>query len=152
MATVPVPNFRFAILWNEQPIVRIQKVSGVKRTVAVTEHRDGAAPGETTKAPGHVTHHPITLERAVTGDTYLSDLADSSALAQPGSNVRGTLTIELQDETGRQVMRCMFVSAWVSSYEIFVELDVQGDAPAVERVVFEYDKWQIDMTPGPTPE
>lgn len=131
------------MLWDEKPLARVQKISGLKRTIAVTEHRDGAAPGGTTKAPGHVTYHPVTLERAVTGDGRFRDLADAAAGATPDAGARGTLLVELQDETGTPVLQCSLHHAWVSSYEAFADLDVQSDGPAIERVVIEYDTWRI---------
>jgi phage tail-like protein len=145
MPTPPVPNFRFRVLWDGEPLTRVQKVSGLKRTVAVSEHRDGSAPGETTKAPGHVTYEPITLERIVTGDGRFASLADQVAKSAAGVPFRGTLSIEIQDETGSVALRCTLRRAWVSSYEVFVELDAQADQPAIERIVVEYDAWELEL-------
>ena len=48
----PYKSFRFRVKWDGRYVAGISKVSALKRTTEVVEHRDGGAPWGCTSAPG----------------------------------------------------------------------------------------------------
>ena len=49
-------------------VAGVSKVSAVKRSTEVVEHREGGDPSGSRKSPGRTKYEPITLERGVTHD------------------------------------------------------------------------------------
>lgn len=147
----PIPHLRFSAAWNGTPLAGVSRVSGLRRTVDVVEFREGTATGgtATTKVPGDVSFEPVTIERAVTGDAAFAALADAAAPPVHGSDHRGTLTISLHDQNGRLVLTCTLHRAWVSSYDVFAELEASGAGPVVERITVVYESWQLAHAPPP---
>lgn len=54
--------------WDGRYVAGISKVSVLKRTTEVVEHREGGAPSTSRKSPGRNKFEPVTLERGVTHD------------------------------------------------------------------------------------
>ena len=67
----PYKNFKFRVKWDGRYVAGISKVSGLKRTTEVVEHREGGDPSTSRKSPGRVKFEAITLERGVTHDHAL---------------------------------------------------------------------------------
>jgi phage tail-like protein len=130
--------------WDGRPPVPIDEVHGLRRTVDVVEHRDGAAPRLVSKLPGDLTFAPVTLERTFTGDTLFREVADAAADPGPGADARATVIVEVVGRTGRPLLRCHLHEAWVSSYEPYVEVEGRHRAAGVERIVVEFDAWTIE--------
>ena len=72
----PYKNFKFRVKWKNKYVPGIFRVSGLNRSTAVVEHRDGGDPNVIQKSPGTTTYSPLTLERARTHDTAFEDWAD----------------------------------------------------------------------------
>ena len=64
----PYKNFKFRLKWDGKFIAGVSKVSGLKRTTEVIEHREGGDPSTSRKSPGRTEFEAITLERGVTYD------------------------------------------------------------------------------------
>ena len=62
----PYKNFKFRIKWDGQYVAAVSKISGLKRTTEVIEHRSGGDPSTAHKSPGRQKYDAITLERGVT--------------------------------------------------------------------------------------
>ena len=62
----PYKNFKFRVKWDGHYIAGISKVSALRRTTEVVEHREGGDPSAWRKSPGLTKFEPITLERGVT--------------------------------------------------------------------------------------
>ncbi len=148
MVVTSAPVLRFSVSWNDTPIVGVNRVTGLRRTVDVIEHQESTATGAvaTTKLPGDVTFEPLTLERPVTGDATFATLADSAAPPAHGADHSGTLTIVLHDQVGSLVLKCTLHDAWVSAYDVFAELDAHTE-PVVERITVVYQSWQLVHSP-----
>src|SRR5215813_1763443 len=67
----PYKNFKFRIKFGTNPdyVAGISKISALRRTTEVVEHREGGDPSTSRKSPGRTKYEPITLERGVTHDT-----------------------------------------------------------------------------------
>ena len=64
----PYKNFKFRLKWDGQYVAGVSKVSGLKRTTQVVEHREGGDPSTSHKSPGQTRYEAITLERGLTQD------------------------------------------------------------------------------------
>src|SRR5204863_7010088 len=62
----PYKNFKFRIKWDGRYVAGISKISGLRRTTEVIQHREGGDPSSSRKSPGRTEYAPITLERGVT--------------------------------------------------------------------------------------
>ena len=72
----PYKNFKFRVKWDGKYVAGISKVSGLKRTTEVVEHREGGDPSINHKSTGVTKYDPIVLERGVTQDTAFEDWAN----------------------------------------------------------------------------
>jgi phage tail-like protein len=64
----PYKNFKFPIKWDGRYVAGGSKISGLRRTTKVIEHREGGDPSTSRKSPGRTEYASITLERGVTHD------------------------------------------------------------------------------------
>jgi phage tail-like protein len=108
----PYKNFKFRVKWDGKYAAGISRVSALKRTTEVIEHREGGDPSTSRKSPGTTKYEPITLERGVTQDTEFEEWANEvwQLGAGPGAEVslkdfRKDITIELYNEAGQLVNR-----------------------------------------------
>ena len=54
----------------------VSKVSALKRTTEVVEHREGGDPSTSRKSPGRSKFEAVTLERGVTHDTRVRGVGE----------------------------------------------------------------------------
>src|SRR6476659_4805948 len=106
----PYKNFKFRVFWegNTTPVAGVSKVSGLKRTTEVVEHREGGDPSSSRKSPGRTKYEAITLDRGVTHDTEFEKWANKvwnygSGLGAEVSlkDFRRNVIIELYNEAGQ---------------------------------------------------
>ena len=64
----PYKNFKFRVKWEGRYVAGVSKVSALKRTTEVVEHREGGDNSTSRKSPGRSKFEPVTLERGVTHD------------------------------------------------------------------------------------
>src|SRR5262244_3490159 len=64
----PYKNFKFRVKWDSRYVAGVSKVSALKRSTEVVEHREGGDPSTSRKSPGRTKYEAITLERGVTHD------------------------------------------------------------------------------------
>src|SRR4249919_2689840 len=60
----PYKNFKFRVSFGTGYIAGVSKISALRRTTEVVEHREGGDPSAWRKSPGLTKFEPITLERA----------------------------------------------------------------------------------------
>ena len=129
----PYKNFKFRVKWDGRYVAGISKVSALKRTTEVVEHREGGDPSTSRKSPGRTKYEAITLERGVTHDTEFEAWANKvwnfgSGLGAEVSlkDFRKDVIIDVYNEAGQLVL----------SYKVYrcVGLGVPGAArPRRER-------------------
>lgn len=56
----PYKNFKFKVKWDGKYIAGINKISGLKRTTEVIEHREGGDASTSRKSPGVTRYESIT--------------------------------------------------------------------------------------------
>ena len=114
----PYKSFKFRVKWDGRYVAGISKVSALRRTTEVVEHREGGDPSSTRKSPGQTKYEAITLERGVTHDEEFEKFTNKVWNFGAGLGVevsladfRKDITIEVLNEAGQvalayNVFRC----------------------------------------------
>lgn len=147
----PYKNFKFRVKWDGKYVAGVSKVSGLKRTTEVIQHREGGDPSTSRKSPGRTEYDPITLERGVTHDPEFEKWASKVWSFRSGSGAevslkdfRKDIILELYNEAGQLVLAYKIFRCWVSEYQILPVLDANGSAIAIEQIKLENEGWQRD--------
>ena len=148
----PYKNFKFRVKWDGKYVAGVSKVSALKRTTEVIEHREGGDPSTTHKSPGRTKYEAISLERGVTHDVAFEQWANKvwNYGAAAGSEVslkdfRKDITLELYNEAGQKVIAYNIFRCWVSEYEAIPDLDADGAAVAIQHIKLENEGWERDL-------
>lgn len=147
----PYKNFKFRVKWDGRYVAGISKVSALKRTTEVVEHREGGDLSYMRKSPGQTKFEPITLERGVTHDKEFEDWAAKVWAYGRGAGAelslkdfRKDLIIELHNEAGQLAIAYKVYRAWVSEYTALPELDSGANAVAIQSLVLQNEGWERD--------
>lgn len=147
----PYKNFKFRIKWDGRYVAGISKISGLKRTTEVIEHREGGSASSPYKMPGAFKYEPISLERGLTHDTEFEKWANKiwtygSGLGAEVSlkDFRKDLIIEVYNEAGQLALAYKVFGCWVSEYQALPELDANANAVAIETLTLENQGWERD--------
>ena len=71
----PYKNFKFRLKMDGKYVAGVSKVSSLKRTTEVVEHREGGDPSTGHKSPGRNKFEAITVERGLTHAMEFHDWA-----------------------------------------------------------------------------
>jgi phage tail-like protein len=147
----PYRNFKFRVKWDGRYVAGISKVSALKRSTEVVEHREGGDPSSSRKSPGRTKFEPITLERGVTHDPEFERWANrvwnfGSGLGSEVSlkDFRKDLIIEVYNEAGQLVLAYKAFRAWVSEFQALPDLDANANAVAIQTLKLENEGWERD--------
>lgn len=147
----PYKNFKFRIMWDGRHVAGVSKVSALKRTTELVEHREGGDFSTSHKSPGRSKYEPITLERGVTHDPEFEAWANKvwNKAGKEGAEVslkdfRKDITIELYNEAGQKVLAYKVTRAWVSEYQALPDLDANANAVALEHLKLEHEGFERD--------
>ena len=148
----PYKNFKFRVKWDGRYVAGICKVSSLKRSTEVVEHREGGDPSTSRKSPGRTKFDAITLERGVTHDTEFEKWANKvwnfgSGLGAEVSlkDFRKDLIIEVYNEAGQVVLAYKVFRAWVSEFQAIPDLDANANAVAIQHLKLENEGWERDL-------
>jgi phage tail-like protein len=148
----PYKNFKFRVKWDGRFVAGISKVSALKRTTEMVEHREGGDPSTTRKSPGRTKYEAITLERGVTHDTEFEKWANKvwnfgSGLGAEVSlkDFRKDLIIEFYNEAGQLAIAYKVFRCWVSEYQALPDLDANANAVAIQHIKLENEGWERDL-------
>lgn len=149
----PYKNFKFRVKWDGKYVAGISKVSPLRRTTEVVEHREGGDPSTSRKAPGRTQYDPITLERGVTHDIAFEQWANKawSLGAGLGSEVsladfRKDIILDFFNEAGQLALSYKIYRCWVSEYQALPELDANSTAVAIQLIVLQNEGWERDTS------
>jgi phage tail-like protein len=155
----PYKNFKFRLKWDGRYVAGVSKVSALKRTTEVVEHRAGGDPSTSRKSPGRTQYEPITLERGVSEDTEFQQWANKvwTLGAGLGSEVsladfRKDIFLEFYNEARQLVLAYKIFRCWPSVFQALPDLDANGAAVAIEALVLENEGWERDASVVPPPE
>jgi len=149
----PYKNFKFRVYFagRSEAIMGVSKVTGLKRTIEVVEHREGGDPSTSHKSPGRSKYEAITLERGVTQNKDFEEWANKvwNISSGPGTEVslkdfRRDLIIELRNESNQPVLKYKVYRCWVSEYQALPDLDANANAIAIQHIKVENEGWERD--------
>lgn len=148
----PYRNFKFRVKFDGRIVAGVSKVSALKRTTKVVEHREGGDPSTSRKSPGRTEYEAITLERGLTHDKAFVAWANTvwSLGAKPGSeaglkNYRRTVTLEVLNEAGQKALVYHIKRCWVSEITVVPDLDANGEAVAIESIQLQNEGFEEDI-------
>ncbi|QGZ59469.1 phage tail protein [Paraburkholderia acidiphila] len=149
----PYKNFKFRVKWDGVYVAGVSKVSSLKRSTEVVEHRAGGDPSTAHRSPGRNKYEPITLEGGLTQDMRFHDWAAlvwnfNAALGAEVSlaNFRKDIYLELYNEAGQLVIAYKIYRCWVSEYQALPDLDANANAVAIEHIKLENEGWERDTS------
>lgn len=147
----PYKNYKFRVKWDGRYVAGVSKVSALKRSTDVVAHREGGDPSSSRAAPTLWKFEPVTLERGVTHDAEFEGWANlvfhtDGDAAISLKNFRKDITIELLNEQGQVAKAYNLFRCWVSEYQALPELDANGKAMAIERLVLQNEGWTRDLS------
>jgi phage tail-like protein len=154
----PYKGFKFRLKWDGRYVAGISKVSALKRTTEVVEHREGGDPSTSRKSPGRTKYDPITLERGVTHDVEFEQWANKvwNFGAGLGAEVslkdfRKDILLEFYNEAGQLALAYKIYRCWVSEYQALPDLDANANAVAIQHIKLENEGIERDVeVPEPT--
>ena len=147
----PYANFKFRVKWDGRYVAGISKVSALKRSTEVIEHREGGDPSSSRKSPGRTKYDPVTLERGVTHDVEFERWANKlwnfgSGLGAEVSlkDFRKDVMIEVYNEAGQLALAYKVYRCWVSEYQSLPDLDANANAVAIQHIKLENEGIERD--------
>ena len=151
----PYKNFKFRVKFGTSPayVAGVSKVSALRRTTEIVEHREGGDPSMSRKSPGRSKYEAITLERGVTHDTdfeawaskvwnFAGGLGAESSLA----DFRKDIIIDVFNEAGQKVKSYHVFRCWVSEYQAASDFDANANAVLIEHIKIENEGWVRDTS------
>ena len=146
----PYKNFKFRVKWDGRYVAGVSKVSALKRTTELVNHREGGDPSTDRISPGRTKFEPITLERGVTHDPEFELWANlvyntDGDAAISLKNFRKDIIVELLNLQGKVVKSYKIFRCWVSEYQALPELDANANAVAIEMMVLQNEGWERDQ-------
>jgi phage tail-like protein len=148
----PYKNFKFRVKWDGRYVAGISKVSALKRTTEVVEHREGGDPSTGRKSPGRNKFEPITLERGVTHDLEFERWANKVwnfgaglGLEVSLKDFRKDIIIEFYNEAGQLAIAYKVFRCWVSEFQSLPDLDANANAVAIQHIKLENEGWERDL-------
>jgi phage tail-like protein len=155
----PYKNFKFRVKFGTSSVyvAGVSKVSALKRTTELVEHREGGDPSSSHKSPGRTKYEAITMERGVTHDPEFEAWAnkvwnfnnaqapaDQRQLEVSLQDFRRNLTIDLFNEAGQKVISYTVFRAWVSEFTAQADLDANANAVLIQSIKIEHEGWVRD--------
>ena len=138
--------------WDGRYVAGICKVSALKRSTEVVEHREGGDPSTIRKSPGRTKFELITLERGVTHDPEFEKWANKvwnfgSRLGAETSlkDFRKDIIVEVYNEAGQLAIAYKVFRCWVSEYQALPDLDANANAVAIQNIKLENEGWERDF-------
>jgi phage tail-like protein len=148
----PYKNFKFRVKWDGRYVAGISKVSALKRSTEVVEHREGGDPSTSRKSPGRTKFEAITLERGVTHDVEFERWANKvwnfgSGLGAEVSlkDFRKDIIIEFYNEAGQLALTYKVFRCWASEFQALPDLDANANAVAIQSLKLENEGWERDL-------
>jgi phage tail-like protein len=150
----PYQSFKFRIKWDDRYIAGVSRMSALRRTTEVLEHRQGSGPGAAQLGPGPVRYEPLILEKGLSEDPVFETWADQVARAGGGGaldrSLLKDLRIEIFDEAGNLALAYTIFRCWPSEFQALPALDGSATGSLLQILKLEYDGWERDSTVVPS--
>ena len=149
----PYKNFKFRVKWDGRYVAGVSKISALKRTTEVVEHREG---GDPSLRPQIARPDRIRADHAGTRCHPRSGLR---TMGQQGlefrrgagaevslKDFRKDITIDMFNEAGQLVISYKVFRCWVSEYQALPDLDANANAVAIQHIKLENEGWERDTS------
>jgi len=145
----PYKNFKFRVIWDNQPVAGLSKMSAVKHITEVVEWREAGGSSIIRKMPGRTKFEPVTLEAGLTHDRQFLNWANQvhnplGDAAMSLVNYRKEVTIEVLNMQGTPAIAFKLRRAWVSEFQALPEMDANANAVAIQILKVEYEGFELD--------
>jgi phage tail-like protein len=149
----PYKSWRFRVLFGTSttPVAAVSKISTLKRSTDVIEHKEGGNP-IILKGLGRTKYEPITLERGITQDADFIAWADMTQKLDQGhpttslKDLRREIRLQLLNEAGQPVLGFIVHQCWVSEFQALPDLDAGANAVAIEHIKLENHGFEKDSS------
>jgi phage tail-like protein len=148
----PYKNFKFRVKWDGKYVAGVSRISALKRSTEVVQHREGGDPSAVRKSPGTSKYEPITLERGITHDPAFEqwagkvwNLGGGAGAEVSLKDFRKDIVIEIHNEAGQTVLAYKVYRCWVSEYQALPDLDAGANAIMIEHIKLENEGWERDV-------
>src|SRR5919198_3847757 len=148
----PYKNFKFRVKWDGQYVAGLSKMTALRRTTDVVEHREGGDHSMSRKSPGRTKYEPNTLERGVTHDLVFEQWANKvwNYAGGPGAesslaDFRKDIIIDVFNEAGQKAISYKVYRCWVSEYQALPDFDANANAVAIQHIKLENEGWERDV-------
>jgi len=145
----PYKNFKFRVVVDGTVVAGISKVSPLRRSTEVVQHRDGGSASSSHKSPGRTSYDAITLEKGVTHDPTFENWANQVSSRSGQIDLQGfrkDIQIQFLNEAGDVALVYNVFRCWVSEYQALPELDANGAHVAITLLRLENEGWERDTT------
>jgi len=147
----PYKNFKFRVKWDGKYVAGVSRISALRRTTEVVEHREGGDPSTEHKSPGRTKYEAITLERGVTQDTAFEDWANLVWTLEGNpetsvANFRKDIIVDIFNDADQRVLSYKVYRCWVSEYQALPDLDANANAVAIQHIKLENEGWERDTS------
>jgi len=151
----PYKNFKFRVKWDGRYVAGVSKVSSLRRTTEVVEHRDGGMESTSHRSPGRTKYEAITLERGITHDTEFEKWSNKVWNYGSGLGVevslkdfRKDVILEVYNEAGQLALAYKIFRCWVSEFQALPDLDANANVVAIQHIKLENEGWERDYQVG----
>jgi phage tail-like protein len=149
----PYKSYAFLVFIGSgtTPVAGVSKVTALKRSNDVIEHKEGGN-AIIRKGIGRMKYEPITLEQGVTHDETFAAWADAVQVLDNGAPqtslklAQQNLAIVLCNEARQPVLRYIVYRAWVSEFQALPDLDAGTNAVAIQHIKLENHGWARDLS------
>ena len=149
----PYLNFKFRIKWDGRYVAGVSKISALKRSTKVVEHREGGDPSSSRKSPGRTEFDPINCERGLSHDLEFIEWTNKvwnfgAGLGSESSlkDFRKDIIIEVYNEAGQLAIAYRVYRCWVSESTQLPDLDGNGESVAIETIQFQNEGFERDLS------
>jgi phage tail-like protein len=127
----------------------VSRISALRRTTDVVEHREGGDPTTTHLVPGRTRHEPITLEQGISLDSAFEEWANRvSGPAGPQADFRKEIRIEVYDPRGKLALAYDVHRCWPSEYVALPALDPGQNVILIQTLTLQNEGWERDTSIG----
>jgi phage tail-like protein len=145
----PYKNFKFQVVWDNEPVAGLSKMSALKRTTEVIEWRAAGDSSIVRKLPGRTKYEPITLEAGLSHDQKFMEWADRVNHPQGDAaaslvNYRQDIVLNVLNLQATVAMSFKLSRCWVSEFQALPEMDANANAVAIQTLKFEFEGFELD--------
>ncbi len=147
----PYKNFKFRIKWDGRYVAGVSKISALKRSTELVNHREGGDASTDRISPGRSKFEPVTVERGVTHDPDFETWANlvhntDGDAAMSLKDFRKDVIVELLNLQGVVAKAYKLYRCWVSEFQALPELDANANAVSIEMMVLQCEGWERDTS------